>query len=136
MWPHVFVCAVCAPARVSVWMEMPVYCYSTSRCVFSLHRRHFMHCLQTHCVSKQDCWCQCTLSLSSCCFIPPSSLVLWLSSVLIKGMRGTVCNKAISTLTILSSFIRLQKRAEIKHTHTHTHTHTHRIEHFDIFGIG
>lgn len=112
------VCGVCVHLHVSLcgW-KCPVYCYSTSRCVFSLHRRRFMHCLQDHCVSKQECWCQCTLSLSSCCFIPPSSLVLWLTSVLIKGMWGTVCNKAISTLPIMSSFIRLQKSAERKHTH-------------------
>lgn len=119
MWPHVFVCVVNVHLHESVWMEMPAYCYSTSQCVFSLHRRLFMHCLQTHCVSKQECWCQCTLCLSSCFFTLPSSLVLWLASVLVKGMRGTVCNKAIYTLPILSSFIRLQKRAE---THTRRHT--------------
>lgn len=36
------------------------------------------------------------------------------ASILIKGMRGTACDKEISIVPILSSFIRLQ------HTHKHT----------------
>jgi len=88
-----------------------------------------MHCLQTSVFLNKNAGVSVHYPSLSLWYFLRSLFCGCLASVLIKGMRGTVCNKAISSLPILSSFIRLQ-------AHTHTHTHTHTVEHFESFGTG
>lgn len=105
----IFVCVVHvhlrAPLRVDEHsrsaIEMRIV---ASQCVFSLHRRRFrLGCV----LSAQEGWCECTVQYPSLLYSLYGRHHSFCGSILIKGTKGTACDKAISIVPVPSSFIRL-----------------------------